>query len=476
MNVYILGGGPTGLAIAHGLTLDSKIPFSVLECGPRFGGLAQTLVWKENGSHDLGPHKLFTLDPKLLSRVEQLLPEEDWLTRPKWSSIFLKGYFLPYPPSPFSLIKVFGKRKFLKMVFAYARARIQSFWKISLCHTFEEDLENRVGKELYGALFKPIAFKLWGDPSQLDIKLSQGRVQTPSLMEVIGRVLKLRKTSNFEALSFRYPRGGLQKIWDALLDSTKGRGEYYLNQEITNISIKENRVVKIDYKDTVSGDEKEIHVHEEDFVFSTLPLIKLGSLIKEPFISKELLPLIKSVVHLNDLILVFLKVDKLSLLKESWVFVPDPDIVFHRISEQESFDPGMTSDGSIVCCEIMSHERRPMNEQSDEQLFLLVRKGLEDMGYKDFSILAQRVIRLPSSYPVFRPGFEPTLKKILSELDQLLNFKTVGRQGAFNYIGTLDAMDIGYGAAKWLINKDTENGEKIWQLERERTQHYPVLD
>ncbi len=35
------------------------------------------------------------------------------------------------------------------------------------------------------------------------------------------------------------------------------------------------------------------------------------------------------------------------------MFVPDDKIIFHRVSEQESFDPEMTGDRSVVCCEVM---------------------------------------------------------------------------------------------------------------------------
>ena len=159
-------------------------------------------------------------------------------------------------------------------------------------------------------------------------------------------------------------------------------------------------------------------------------------------------------------------------LKESWVFVPDPDIAFHRLSEQESFDPDMTPNGSIVCCEIMSNDSRSMNILSDEELISAAQKGLADMGYRNFNVLGKRVIRLPKSYPVFRPGFEEGLSEIITAFDGFENFKSLGRQGAFNYIGTLDAMDIGYGFVRWYLQRDAT----LWSKERERTNHYPVLD
>jgi len=475
MTVYILGGGPAGLALAHGLTQDSNASFVLLERGSSLGGLAQTIHWSGNGFHDLGPHKIFTLNQALMARVECLLSPEDWLTRPKKSSIFIGGYFLPYPPSPFSLIQVYGLASFSAMVFDYGLAQIGSVVTSKSPLTFEADLQGRVGTKLYEALFKPIALKLWDDPAQLDVKLSQGRVQTPSLMELVKRSLKMSQSSNFEALEFRYPKGGLQKLWQAIATQTSHQGEYRLNQEVCHLTVDNNTIRTIRYRDRITGSVQQIRVNPDDWVVSTLPLLKLTELMGEA-LEPTTTARMQEIIQLNDLILVFLKIDQPSLLDESWVFVPDPNIVFHRLSEQESFDPQMTPGGSIICCEVMGSKTRAMSQRCDSDLIALVKQGLKDMGYKRFSILDQRVIRLPSSYPVYKSGFEPVLDAILSQLDRFANFRTIGRQGSFNYIGTLDAMDIGYGAAQWLIRQMTGQQEYSWKQERERTSHYPVLD
>ena len=177
MTVYILGGGPVGMALVDGLVDAGEIPFTLIDRGPRLGGLAQTIHWEQVGDHDLGPHKIFSLDSELVSRVEKLLPPSDWLTRDKISAIYMKGHYLPYPPSPFSLVSVFGLSAFSRMLFGYGRARLVSLFYSQTPNTFEEDLVNRLGRDLYQMLFKPIALKLWGEPTALDVKLSRGRVQ-----------------------------------------------------------------------------------------------------------------------------------------------------------------------------------------------------------------------------------------------------------------------------------------------------------
>lgn len=469
MTTYILGGGPAGMAIVDALVDANAGPFVLLERGPRLGGLAQTTPWEGVGEHDLGPHKIFSLDKTLVSRIESLLPESEWLTREKVSSIYMKGHYLPYPPSPFSLAGVFGFPAFVKMVAGYGFAKIANLLGSAKPQTFEEDLVGRLGSPLYEILFKPIAEKLWGDPRQLDVKLSKGRVQTPSLIEVCGRLLKIKKSSDFEALTFRYPKGGLGRLWQAIEAKSRGKGEFRLGHMVTGFEVKQGRVVRIQYKN--NGVDGSIDIQPDDFVVSTLPLAMITSLLSDA-LPGHFINLADKVVALNDLLLVFFHIDKPSLVKESWVFIPDPEIIFHRLSEQESFDPSMTPNGSIVCCEVMSSANRQLVGKTDEELCAAAERGLADMGYADFKILGQRVIRLPNSYPVFRTGYEDGLDELIKGVDSFQNFRTIGRQGAFNYIGTIDAMDIGYGFANWLIG-----GRSIsWQQERERTNHYPVLD
>ena len=469
MTIYILGTGPAGLAVIDGLVDSEKENFIAIEKSNKGGGLAQTIEWKNIGYHDLGPHKIFSKNKDLINRVENLIPKDQWLTREKISSIFINKHFLPYPPSPFSLGKIFGIVQFLSMTYGYGIAFLKRVLFKQKIESFEDDLKSRLGIPLYSILFKPIAEKLWGEPKNLDLKLSQGRVQTPSFREIILRTLGLKKTSDFEALTFRYPHGGLSKLWDAIENKSNNHGEILFNTSVSDLRIENNKIIEISI--IQNGKEKIFKISDNDFVVSTLPIGLTVSLIKK-YMSTSVEENFNKVVKLNDLILVFLNIDRDKFLKESWVFIPDPTIAFHRISEQQSFDPEMTKKGTILCCEIMSTVNKEMIHKTDQELFRLVNKGLEDMGYKNYNVINKKVIRLPKSYPVFLKGYEDGLNNLIYTLDKIENFKTIGRQGAFNYIGTLDAMDIGYGFVNWLQKRNYNE----WINERERTSLYPVLD
>ncbi|MEJ2117582.1 MAG: FAD-dependent oxidoreductase, partial [Alphaproteobacteria bacterium] len=306
---------------------------------------------------------------------------------------------------------------------------------------------------------------------RLDVKLSKGRVQTPSLTEVLARLLKLKSSSEFEALNFRYPKGGLGRIWDAIQTKASKHGEFHLRHTVTGVTCENGVIRAIQTREEATGQTHETPVRKDDFVASTLPMAQTVEMLSSA-LPADTAATVKETVTLNDLLLVFLHVDTPNLMKDSWVFVPDPDIIFHRLSEQESFDPGMTPGGSIVCCEIMSSDVRPMAAKSDDELIDTATADLHKMGYDGFKVRAAKVIRLPRSYPVYRTGYEAGLKRVTKALDGFKNFRSIGRQGSFNYIGTLDAMDIGYGFARWL----PERHQASWEAERARTNHYPVLD
>lgn len=463
MTVYILGAGPTGMALAQGLAEQGTTPFVLIDSEEEPGGLARTVTSPGLGRHDLGPHKLYSTDPVLMARVKSLLPAEDWLVRPKQSRIYLGGHFLPYPPSPLSLLRLFGVHAVSGMALDFLRARAR--WGTAPATTFEEDLSQRVGVGLYQKFFRPIAEKIWGDPTQLDAQLSRDRVQLPTLGDLLTR-----RSGRFEAPHFHYPRGGLQTLWRALEQGFSTRNQRLFHHKVIRLSWSGRRVTGLSVRNQKTNQETQFSVGPNDFVFSTLPLAALPSL--SPEWGESLHHRIRDASAAQDLLLVFIKIAEPRLLKESWIFVPDPDIPFHRVSEQNAFDPGMTPEGSIVCCEFMSGPARPLGQKSDGDLVNAAVDGLRRMGYR-FSVENTRVIRLPASYPVMRPGAGEQRDAILATLDESENFRTIGRQGSANYVGTLDAMDMGFGAAQWVAGGRTR---PAWADERRRTRRYPILD
>lgn len=336
---------------------------------------------------------------------------------------------------------------------------------------FEDDLLRRVGPTLYETLFRPMAWKIWGDPTHQDGQLARDRVQLPSLGDWARRQVGFQNAGRFEARTFRYPRGGLQSLWTALVRRAGQGGSVLLGHRVVRLDGDHRRVTGVT---TQHGDQHvSFPVGPGDFVFSTLPLRDLGKLF--PGRDSSFVDTLRAATPAHDLLLVFLKIKGppgLRVLKENWIFVPDPAIPFHRVSESGAFDPGLVPRGSILCCEIMGGPHRPDSALGETEQIARAVDGLRRMGYR-FDVEDTQLIRLDGSYPVATMDSRASRERIVAQLDRMDNMRVVGRSGAFQYIGTLDALDIGFGAARW---RAAGSQPETWQQERLRTSRYPIYD
>ncbi len=465
--IYILGGGPTGISVAHELNKSSEEEFILVEKGKKIGGLAATLTWEPHGLHDLGPHKIFSIDKKLEEKVKLILGKDKWLTKKKKSKIYLNGNLINYPPSPLAILKTFGFILFIKFIISFFFQKFYLNFKNQKINSYKDHLTTRVGSKIFTNVFQPITEKIWGDPSKLDKKLSETRVQLPSIIDMILLAIGVKKKSSFEANEFIYPINGLNIIWEKIQNDIDNK-RFYLNTIVNSFSIKDNRVSKIHVNK--NGKEIIFNLSKNDLVVNTLPLSVVQNSFKNIF-GDQFIENSKKVLKMNDLFLVFLSIKKTKLFDESWIFVADKSIIFHRVSEQKSFDEEMVKeDRTIVCCEVM---RNKFNQNfNDEQI---IEKTIEDLSIikkEKIEVLDKKLIKLFKSYPVYEKDYENKLKLILDKYDSIENFYSIGRQGSFNYIGTLDCMDIGFGFVNWLKNNDKIN----WDNERKRTNQYPILD
>lgn len=465
----ILGGGPCGLALADELSAGG-VQVVLIEADRDLGGLAKTISWGRSKT-DLGPHKLFSLNSQLTRKVRSLLPESEWLTHPKHAQVFLNAVFMNYPPSFLDLLRAVGPRSCGRCVVGFLKAQFASPPLRRSGETFEEHARRRMGKALYDMLFRPLALKIWGEPATLHKRLSESRLHVPSLKEAVCAVVGRTTRSTWESKTYFYPRGGLSRLWETMAHRIGQRGGHIiLGDPVTSVISHGARVVRM--VTTSSGSAWTLDP-EEDVLLSTLPLSRLVKFIHAPASIEHA----AASLRLNELILVLFKLTEDVLGNNSWIFVPDPTLLFHRLSGQHKFDPSVVEpDTHLLCCEVMNYANKPHVPSTDELLVETCLQHLFRMGLVkgQAAVKEARVIRLPSSYPVLTYDYEESLRQVLEYVDGFVNLRTVGRQGSFSYIGTLDAMDIGYGLASLYVQGNTD--QAVWQRERERTGFYPILD
>ena len=91
----IVGAGPGGLTAAYLLTKRGQCPV-VLEADSVVGGISR-IVLRDGWRFDLGGHRFFTKVSEVEALWREILPEGDFLLRPRMSRIFYKGKYCDYP-------------------------------------------------------------------------------------------------------------------------------------------------------------------------------------------------------------------------------------------------------------------------------------------------------------------------------------------------------------------------------------------
>ena len=87
----IIGAGPAGLTAAYQLSKQG-VSSTILEATDMIGGISQTAE-RDGWRFDIGGHRFFTKVKPVEDLWHEILPQEDFLMRPRMSRIYYKGRF-----------------------------------------------------------------------------------------------------------------------------------------------------------------------------------------------------------------------------------------------------------------------------------------------------------------------------------------------------------------------------------------------
>src|ERR1700712_5827770 len=121
--VVIIGAGPAGLTAAYMLTKRGVRP-TVLEGDAMVGGISRTAV-RDGWRFDIGGHRFFTKVGRVSRLWHEILPDEQFLLRPRMSRIYYGGKLYDYPLVASNALRNLGLVEAAKCVLSYARARVR---------------------------------------------------------------------------------------------------------------------------------------------------------------------------------------------------------------------------------------------------------------------------------------------------------------------------------------------------------------
>jgi protoporphyrinogen oxidase len=467
--IVVLGAGIGGLSAGYFLAKTGKYEVTVLEKAPVTGGLCASFEYNDF-TLDYGAHKIYSLIPGVLDEIKTLMGDR-LLELPKINHLYLRGHLVDYPLKLGNLAAVLGPAQFLRLGFGYALEFLRGIFTKPVPQSYEEYMIQRFGRPAYELVFQPLAEKVWGDPASLHPEMARARVPASGGLEVILKLLGLKKeTAETNAPFFYYPRKGFGALPQAMQAEIQANG----GQVIVNADLRE--------LDIGNGQVEAVHAlvdgrpvtYPADYLVSSIPLSTLGQMVFGEADAQALSSI--EDLEFRHLILVYVFVNRPLVLKDQWIFFPEAEFIFSRIFEQKQMNPGLGPDEqTAICCDFTCDETSHYWTAPDDELAGECIAGLVKAGFiQPEEVSGTLVKRVPNFYPRYDLGYVEKMKDVNQRLQQVKNLMLTGRIGMYNYNNSDHCVDMG----RFIATNLTLGQEpvRIWNDLERRVANYKIVD
>ena len=413
-------------------------------------------------------------------------PDLVMLIRPRKSRIYYLRKFFDYPITLTSAtLKNLGAMRTMRVGLSYLRSRVT---QVAPERSLEDFLINRFGRELYLTFFKSYTEKVWGTPCEaISAEWGAQRIKGLSLTTAVKHFVKKALTGETKELAqkgtdtslierFLYPKFGPGQLWEHVAGLVvQGGGEVRCGWKVDRVRCEGERVVAIE----AVNQRGEREVLEGDYFFSTMPMKELVQAMDAPV--PENVREVSEGLQYRDFITVGLLVDRLKvkepdggLLKDTWIYVQEPDVLVGRLQVFNNWSPHLVADESKVWIglEYFCYETDALWTMPDEELKRFAIGEVEKIGILDAEdVCDAHVVRVPKTYPAYF-GTYSRFEELKEFTDGFENLFLIGRNGMHKYNNQdhsmLTAMTVVDGlaaggvdkAALWGINTEQEYHEE----------------
>ncbi len=454
-HVVVLGAGPAGLTAAWEL-VRAGVRVTIVEKRSSLGGLGGTSAFEgKAGTYrfDFGGHRFITANRDLMKLVDSLLGD-DLLTATRRSVIRLGGRTYEYPLSLPNLLRNAPPSLLSGAVRDVVRMTVFRQAAPPPSDDFASWTESRFGSTLYRTFFAGYTQKLWGiPPSELSSDWADQRISLMDLREVARRLFPHsgQQTRTY-AHTYRYPRHGFGVIFERLAARfLKEGGSIRTGTSVTGfVRTADGQVTD------VATDRGPIAC---DAVVSTLPLPDVVRMTGG-----------ESSLRFRGLRFLNLPMAMADVSPWTWQYLSDPDMLATRLQEPrrrspEMAPPGMTS----LMLEIPCDPGDSTWCASDESLFDRARLDLSRLSIDPAKATGEIFgARAANAYPLMVVGYGAERERAIAHLAGTRNLVQAGRQGAFRYVFTDAAMEMGQMAAAMLLCGD-DRRRAIYDHRNEKT-------
>jgi protoporphyrinogen oxidase len=412
--VGILGGGISGIALAAHLDEDVEI----LEKSDRTGGLCGTIV--ENGfTFDAaGPHIMFSKNKEVLNLMIEVLGDNVHQNR-RENRIYFKGSLVKYPFE--NDLASLPKEDNFDCIYGYIvnprahEAPVTNLAQWSYV-TFGAGISEKY--------FIPYNEKIWNyDANKIGTEFVE-RIPKPPMEDVLKSSIGISTEGYLHQLYYSYPTmGGFEAIVHGF--EKRVRGTIRTSWPVASVE----RIGDAWRVVSASGEERTY-----DTLVSTLPIHELLKIWKDApaAVHEEAARL-----RYNSLLNVLIGCNTDPGHNYTALYVPDPNLLFHRLSFPKAFsEQCVPAGGSSIMAEITANAGDGIWEMTDEALLERVIGEVESIGFVDrASIVYTRVARFQYGYPVYDLEYRPNVTA-MREAVAATGLHLLGRFAQFDYINS----------------------------------------
>jgi protoporphyrinogen oxidase len=466
--VVIIGAGPAGLTAAHELQRRG-VPSTVLEATDMVGGISRTEE-RDGWRFDIGGHRFFTKVPEVEAFWHEILPDEDFLQRPRMSRVYYREKYFNYPIEIGDVIRNFGLLEISRIGLSYIWARINRPSKASQEY-LEGWISARFGRRLYGHLFKSYNEKLWGRPaSEISADFAAQRIKDLTVWNAFLTALKPKRLRGKKQITslieeFQYPKYGPGMMWEVCRDRVEAAGSKVLMQSpVTRIRHEGGKAVAVVAAN--NGVETEYPCTE---IVSSMPFRELLQSMDPPP-PPEVLRAAESLTF-RDFMTVALVVPQEYSFPDNWIYIHDPQVRVGRIQNFGSWSPYLIKEGrTCLGLEYFVFEGDEDWTMADEDLVARGARELEHLKLsKADKVEAGYVVRMPKAYPVYDHEYKDNVEIMRRWLStNAANVWPVGRNGMHKYNNQDHSMFTAMLSVQNIVDGTSHD---IWSVNVEQEYH-----
>ena len=464
--VVVIGAGPAGLTAAFQLH-KHDIASTVLEADDQVGGISRT-AQREGWRFDIGGHRFFTKVQPVEDLWHEILPDEDFLMRPRKSRIFYEGKYYDYPLKAMNAFRNLGPVEAVKCVASYVAARIRPPKDQS---NYEGWLVARFGWRLYRTFFKTYTEKLWGvSVSDMPADWAAQRVKGLTLGNAIFNALMPKRnqkdiTSLIE--EFQYPKYGPGMMWEVCRDKVVAQGsKVIMETAVTTVHHAQGRATSV-IAEHRGGGSTEYPCTE---VISSMPISQLLEAMDPP-VPPEVKAAAEDLRYRDYLIVALAMPEELIDFDDNWLYIHDPKVRTMRIQNFGSWSPYMVKEGrNTLGLEYTVWEGDQEWSAPDDELIERAKRELEHLGLaRAQQVEGGYVVRQAKAYPIYDDRYRANVDTLRAWLsDNVANVHPVGRNGMFRYNNQDHSM---FTAMLTVDNITTGTHHDVWEVNVEEEYH-----